>query len=95
MAGKTAVLRTVTGEHARWWARMMDLGRRFAQSEALQRLVRAVGRTSPYTALALALPGGSLIALALWIFQDRASSTAPLRRALLIAAAGTALILPA
>ena len=74
---------------------MQHLGRRFAQSAAMRRLVRAVGRTSPYTAIALALPGGSLIALALWIFQDRTTSTASLRRALLIAAAGTALIRPA
>jgi len=73
---------------------VMDLGRRLARSDAVQRLLRAVGRTSPYTAIALTLPGGSLIALALWIL-DRTGSSAPLRRALLIVAAGTALILPA
>ena len=74
---------------------MMDLGRRLARSAAMQRLARAVARTSPYTAIALTLPGGSLIALALWILNDRTGSSAPLRRALLIAAAGTALMLPA
>lgn len=73
----------------------MHLGRRLARSEAMQRLLRAVGRTSPYTLIALTLPGGSLIALALWILQDRALPTVPLRTALLIAAAGTALVLPA
>ena len=62
----------------------MHLGRRFAQSAAMRWLVRAVGRTSPYTAIALALPGGSLIALALWIFQDRTTSTAPLLSAALL-----------
>ncbi len=73
----------------------MHLGRRLARSEAMQRLLRAVGRTSPYTLIALALPGGSLIALALWFFQDRTPPTVPLRTALLIAAAGAALVLPA
>jgi len=73
----------------------MHLGRRLARSDAMRRLMRAVGRTSPYTIIALALPGGSLIALALWILQDRTLPTVPLRTALLIAAAGTALVLPA
>jgi hypothetical protein len=58
-----------------------DLGRRFARSKAMLRLVRAAGRTSPYTAIALTVPGGTLIALALWVL-DRTASTAPLRRAL-------------
>jgi hypothetical protein len=73
----------------------MHLGRRLARSDAMRRLVRAVGRTSPYTAIALTLPGGTLIALALWIFADRGGSAAALRRALLVVAAGTALMLPA
>ena len=44
--------------------------------------------------IALLLPGGTLIALALWAFQ-RAGVTTPLPRSLLIAAAlGASLILP-
>jgi hypothetical protein len=73
----------------------MHLGRRLARSDAMRRLLRAVGRTSPYTLIALTLPGGSLIALAMWILQNRAVPSVPLRTALLIAAAGTALVLPA
>ena len=73
----------------------MHLGRRLAQSDAMHRLLRAVGRTSPYTLIALTLPGGSLIALAMWILQNRTLPPVPLRTALLVAAAGTALVLPA
>jgi hypothetical protein len=41
----------------------------------------------PYAAIALVLPGGSLIALAVWIFQRRAMVVAALRRLLVVAAA--------
>ena len=86
----------------------MYLGRRFALGDLRLRLARTVGRTSvlnglarrarelgPYTAIALILPGGSLIALAAWAFRHRPPITAPLSRLLVIAAAfGAALILP-
>jgi hypothetical protein len=83
----------------------MDLGRRFALGDRLLRLARTVGRTSrelgPYTAIALILPGGSLIALAAWIFRHRApvatgrTVVATARMLVVVAAFGAALMLPA
>jgi hypothetical protein len=74
------------------------------------RFARAVGRTSrlavtsggvlrelgPHAAIALILPGGSLIALAMWTLRrHRAWFTPSLRRMLVVAAAvGASLILP-
>lgn len=59
----------------------------------VQRFTRG-GASGMILAIALLLPGGTLIAFALWAFQ-RAGVTTPLPRSLLIAAAlGASLILP-
>jgi hypothetical protein len=61
----------------------------------MNRLAARLRELGPYTALALLLPGGSLIALAAWAFRHRSLSTAPLGRlALVVAAFGAAMILP-
>ena len=86
---------------------MRPLGRRFALGDLMRGFARTVGRTSglslaeklrelgPYAAIALVLPGGSLIALAAWTFRHRPHTTAHLGRLLVIVAAfGAALILP-
>jgi hypothetical protein len=85
----------------------MHLGRRFVLGDLARGLARTVGRTTrlsvaglrelgPYTAIALVLPGGSLIALALWSFRNRPLLTAHLGRSLVMGAAfALALILPA
>jgi uncharacterized membrane protein len=85
------------------------LGRRFVLGDLLRGFARTVGRTSrlsvavrpwlrelgPYTAIALLLPGGSLIALAAWALRRRPLVTAPLGRlSLVVAAFCAALILP-
>ena len=87
----------------------MHLGRRFARGEMIVRFARAVGRTSrlatsgvvlrelgPHAAIALILPGGSLIALAMWTLRrHRAWFTPSPRRMLVVAAAvGASLIVP-
>lgn len=84
----------------------MHLGRRFVPGDLMRRLARTVGRTTrlsvaglrdlgPYTAIALVLPGGSLIALALWTFRHRPLVAAHLGRSLvMVAAFALALILP-
>ena len=85
----------------------MHLGRRFALGDRIRRFARIVGRTSrlnvaktlrelgPYAAIALIVPGGSLIALAAWTFRHRPLVSAPLGRVLVVVAAfGAALILP-
>jgi hypothetical protein len=81
---------------------MRDLGRRFALGDLMRRFARTVGRTSllrelgPYAAIAMVLPGGTLIALAAWTFRHRPTLTAHLGRLLVVVAAcGAALILPA
>jgi hypothetical protein len=85
----------------------MNLGRRFVSGDLMRGLARTVGRTTrlsvaglrelgPYTAIALVLPGGSLIALALWTFRHRPALAAHLGRSLVIVTAlALALILPA
>jgi hypothetical protein len=61
----------------------------------MKRLANTIRELGPYAAIVLVLPGGSLIALAVWIFQRRAVVSAPLLRLLLVVAAvGGALILP-
>jgi len=61
----------------------------------MHRLANCVGRLGPYAAIALILPGGSLIALALWTLQHRARIAASLpRRLVIVAALGVALIIP-
>jgi hypothetical protein len=65
-------------------------------SVAVGRLANTLRELGPYTAIALIIPGGSLIALAAWAFRHRDPVTAPLSRVLLVvAASGAALILPA
>jgi hypothetical protein len=60
----------------------------------MSRLANALRELGPLTAIALILPGGSLIALAAWSYRHR-PLTAPLGRLLLVvAASGVALILP-
>ena len=59
------------------------------------RLTQAVHGLGPYAAIALFLPGGSLIALALLIRRfGLPISFAALRTPLLVAMLGTALLLP-
>lgn len=61
----------------------------------MKRLTHTIRELGPYVAIALVLPGGSLIALAAWLFQRRAMVAAPLRRLLVVVAAmAGALILP-
>jgi len=61
----------------------------------MNRLAHMVRELGPYTAIALILPGGSLIALAAWAFRHRPLVTAQLGRLLvMVAAFGVALILP-
>ena len=62
----------------------------------MNRLGNMMRELGPYTAIALILPGGSLIALAAWTVRHRSHVTARLGRLLvLVAALGVALILPA
>jgi len=50
----------------------------------------------PYAAIALVVPGGSLIALSVWVVQRRASTVTDLRRSFAMAAVvAVALIFPA
>jgi phosphoglycerol transferase MdoB-like AlkP superfamily enzyme len=61
----------------------------------MNRLGRSLRELGPYTAIALVLPGGSLIALAAWSFRHRPLVAAHLSRWLVVLAAfGVALILP-
>jgi hypothetical protein len=66
-----------------------------ARGSRMSRLATRLRELGPYTAIALLLPGGSLIALAAWAFRHRPIVTAPLGRlALVVAAFGAAMILP-
>jgi hypothetical protein len=59
------------------------------------RLSNALRELGPYAAIALILPGGSLIALAAWAVRRRPLATAHVGRVLaMVAAFGVALILP-
>ena len=61
----------------------------------MNRLLNIVRELGPYTALALILPGGSLIALAAWAFRRRTPVIASVGRLLIIVTAfAVALILP-
>jgi hypothetical protein len=58
-------------------------------------LANALRELGPYAAIALVVPGGSLIALTAWAFRHRGLVAAHLRRAwVVLAAFGAALILP-
>jgi hypothetical protein len=61
----------------------------------INRLADLMRELGPYAAIALVLPGGSLIALAAWGFRHRSQLTARLGRALVVVTAfGLAMILP-
>jgi hypothetical protein len=53
-----------------------------AQSSRIARLATLVRSFGPYAAIELLLPGGSLIALSLWIFRHRQELAARMRPAL-------------
>ena len=61
----------------------------------IDRLTNAMRELGPYTAIALVVPGGSLIALAAWTVRHRTLVTGRLGRLLVIGAAfGVALVMP-
>jgi hypothetical protein len=61
----------------------------------MNRLLNTVRELGPYAALALILPGGSLIALAAWLWRRRTPAMASVGRGLIVVAAfAAALILP-
>ena len=61
----------------------------------MNRLLNIVRELGPYTALALILPGGSLIALAAWAFRRRTPVIASVGRLFIIVTAlAAALMLP-
>jgi hypothetical protein len=61
----------------------------------MNRLATRLRELGPYTAIALLVPGGSLIALAAWTFRHRPLLAAQLGRLLLVVAAfGAAMMLP-
>jgi hypothetical protein len=60
-----------------------------AQPNWINRLATPVRAFGPYALIELILPGGSLIALALWIFRNRESLAARIRDALSRLAAGS------
>ena len=65
------------------------------RGSGMKRLAHTLRELGPYTAIALILPGGSLIALAAWSFRHRPRGAAPLARLFVVVAAfGAALILP-
>jgi len=62
---------------------------------SMNRFLNTVRELGPYTALALILPGGSLIALAAWAFRRRTPVVASVGRLFIIVTAfAAALILP-
>jgi len=66
-----------------------------ARGSRMSRLATRLRELGPYTAIALIIPGGSLIALAAWTFRHRPLVSAQLGRLLLVVAAfGAAMILP-
>ena len=52
------------------------------QPSWIVRLAAAVRALGPYAAVELLLPGGSVIALSLWVFRHRARLATHMRRAL-------------
>ena len=62
----------------------------------MNRLANVMRQLGPYTAIALIVPGGSLIALAAWTARHPTLITARMVRVLVVVAAiSVALILPA
>jgi hypothetical protein len=73
---------------------LIHVARRSGETVKMTRLAKTIRDLGPYAAIVLVLPGGSLIALAVWIFKSRAIVAAPLRRLLVfVAAMGGALLL--
>jgi hypothetical protein len=74
----------------------VEIGRPAAvRASRTSRLVSSVRELGPYAAIALILPGGSLIALALLSRRHRAGLTPWLRRGLvLVALVGASIMLP-
>jgi len=65
------------------------------RASRLSRIARGLRELGPHAAIALILPGGSLIALAMWTFRHRSwLIPAPRRMLVLAAAVGASLILP-
>ena len=65
------------------------------RATAMSRLAARVRELGPYAAVALILPGGSLIALAMWTLRYRASFTpSPWRMLVVVTAVGAALTFP-
>ena len=78
VAGRARALRHTTTGRSGW----------------IDRLAAAMRELGPWAALALILPGGSLIALAAWAFRHRVSVTPASRLWIIVAAFGAALLLP-
>ena len=79
VAGRARALRHTTTGRSGW----------------IDRLAAAMRELGPWAALALILPGGSLIALAAWAFRRRPPDIASVGRLFMIGAAfAVALILP-
>jgi hypothetical protein len=77
------------------FARTVGRTSRLNVASRMSRLVSAVRELGPYAAVALILPGGSLIALAAWAFRGRGPLTITSGRLFMIVAAfAAALILP-
>jgi len=73
----------------------VDIGRPAApRASRTSRLVGLVRELGPYAAIALILPGGSLIALALLSRSHRAGLTPSLRGLVLVALLGASIMLP-
>ncbi len=65
------------------------------EGSRINRVAETMRELGPYTAIALILPGGSLIALAAWAVRHRTAGTVRLGRLLVtVAAFGLTLILP-
>ena len=74
---------------------LASLASRLRYFGGTNRLANTLRELGPYTAIALILPGGSLIALAAWSFRHRPRGAAPLGRLFVVLAAfGIALVLP-
>jgi hypothetical protein len=86
--------RFALGDLMRGFAR--TVGRTWGLSVAVRGwLAKMLRELGPLAAIALLLPGGSLIALAAWAFRHRPLVTAPLGRlSLVVAVFAAALILP-
>ena len=75
--------------------RLRQLWGSVARNSRRNRLATRLRELGPYTAIAMLVPGGSLIALAAWTFRHRPLVAAQLGRLLLVVGAfGAAMLLP-